>query len=181
MRNVIKASLVFCVLLMLVSCGSNPIKKTEGQVVYTQIGLWSEGGEHATTNYSRRDFIPVNTKVEILDTSSDTIRFKAVGDDDRILLVNIQDYTHKNIKGIYQRYFGESTVDLSGFGSEVRKNILSGRIEKGMSKDAVRLARGYPPAHRTSTLEDKVWIYWQSRFDKIAVTFEDNKIVDIKD
>ena len=53
-----------------------------------------------------------------------------------------------------------------------RKGIAEGKVYKGMSKEGVRIAFGYPAAHRTASLDSNVWTYWTNRFRTIAVNFD---------
>lgn len=61
-----------------------------------------------------------------------------------------------------------------------RKNIKNGTIAVGMSKDAVVMAYGYPPSHKTPTLDSNMWTYWRDRFRRVFVYFENGKVVNIK-
>ena len=42
-----------------------------------------------------------------------------------------------------------------------------------MSKEGVILAIGYPPVHKTVSLEGKTWKYWTNRFNTFDVIFDD--------
>ena len=160
--------------------GKSPIPQTEGKTATTQINMWSYKGELETTHYAVDTLIPVNSKVDILDTTSKTITFRVKDTGMEVTLVNKAKYTQMSIEGIYDRYFGDSNVNLSKFTKLERDAIESGRVVEGMSKDAVLVARGYPPAHQTPTLESNSWRYWQSRFDTIIVNFDDGKVSSIR-
>lgn len=174
------AILALLAALVLAGCAPSPIKNLEGQSAITQINMWSYNGASETTNYAVDTFIPVNSKVEILETSADTIVFRVKDTGWEVALVNKAKYTGKNIDEIYDRYFGNSKVSLSGFSKLERDAIENGEVVPGMSKDAVLIARGYPPAHKTPSLEDDSWRFWQSRFDTMVVEFEDGKVVNIR-
>ena len=53
-----------------------------------------------------------------------------------------------------------------------KKGIADGRAYKGMSKEGVRIALGYPALHETPSLQDDVWTYWRNRFATTAVEFD---------
>lgn len=160
--------------------GKSPIPQKEGKTAITQINMWSYQGELETTHYSVDTLIPVNSEVQIVNTTGKTITFVVQDTGMEVTLVNKEKYTGMGIEGIYDRYFGDSRVDLSKFSSLEREAIEEGQVVPGMSKDAVLVARGYPPAHRTPTLESDSWRYWQSRFDTIVVNFEDGEVVNIR-
>jgi len=48
----------------------------------------------------------------------------------------------------------------SKFNGEEKENIKKGTIAEGMSKEAVLMAYGYPPSHRTAALASDEWAYW---------------------
>ncbi len=184
-RKVFRSALllVLFVLFSFTACrGPSPIKDVEGSKVYTQIGMWVDGNALETTNYSRGWFLPVNTRVKIENTTARTIRVHVPSRGQSFVIKNRQNYTGKNIEGIYNQYFGDEKVSLKKFDKDVRENIKSGNLEKGMSKKATILARGYPPVHRTSSLESNVWTYWKGRFTgRIKVHFKKEKISRIEE
>ena len=171
---------LFATAILAGCAGKSPIPQKEGKTAVTQINMWSYKGELETTHYAVDTLIPVNSEVQIMDTSSKTITFRVVDTGMEVTLVNKQKYTGMGIDGIYDRYFGDSKVNLSKFSDLEREAIENGRVVPGMSKDAVLVARGYPPAHRTPTLESDSWRYWQSRFNTIVVNFDDGKVVNIR-
>jgi len=171
---------LFATAILAGCAGKSPIPQKEGKTAVTQINMWSYKGKLETTHYAVDTLIPVNSEVQIMDTSSKTITFRVVDTGMEVTLVNKQKYTGMGIDGIYDRYFGDSKVNLSKFNDLEREAIENGRVVPGMSKDAVLVARGYPPAHRTPSLESDSWRYWQSRFNTIVVNFEDGKVVNIR-
>ncbi|KXS52578.1 MAG: hypothetical protein AWU57_3040 [Marinobacter sp. T13-3] len=171
---------LFATAILAGCAGKSPIPQKEGKTAVTQINMWSYKGELETTHYAVDTLIPVNSEVQIMDTSSKTITFRVVDTGMEVTLVNKQKYTGMGIDGIYDRYFGDSKVNLSKFSNLEREAIENGRVVPGMSKDAVLVARGYPPAHRTPSLESDSWRYWQSRFNTIVVNFDDGKVVNIR-
>ena len=58
--------------------------------------------------------------------------------------------------------------------------IRSGVLDVGMSKPAVLLSWGYPPIHKTPTLEQQTWTYWTSRFNTVEISFDaEDRIIEI--
>ena len=71
-----------------------------------------------------------------------------------------------------------SLVSLSGID---QKGIKEGKAYPGMTKKGVRIALGYPASHKTSSLQSNTWIYWQNRWNSMAVEFGKNgKVIAIK-
>jgi hypothetical protein len=73
-------------------------------------------------------------------------------------------------------------VSLKKLSEIDRKGIKDGRAYKGMTKEGVMKALGYPATHRTPSLEINTWTYWTNRFGTIAVDFDANgKVVSVTD
>ena len=53
---------------------------------------------------------------------------------------------------------------------------LFAKIQIGMSRSQVLMARGVPPPHRTPSLKDATWTYWQDHWNTIAVYFAGDKV-----
>lgn len=166
---------------VLVGCSAAPLEKQHGNEYYTQVGLWAQGGQHITTNYKSGRFIPVNTRVELIGSTGNTLRFRVPSMGDYVVTaVNKQNYSGEDVKGIFKRTLGPEQVDLDRFSEDVYESIRSGEIEPGMSKQAVILARGYPPSHETPKLDSDTWKYWNSRFGTILVHFENGQVSKIE-
>ena len=76
---------------------------------------------------------------------------------------------------------GEQKTSLGHLSQIDRKGIKEGKAYKGMTKDGIRIALGYPAKHRTPSLEDNTWIYWRNRFRTMAVEFgADGKVTLIR-
>lgn len=181
MRFVYSVLVLSVVTLGLAACAGSPIKQLEGQEKYTQLNLWIEGGEHLTTNYQAGWRLPVNSKVRIDDTSGDSIKVRAVDSGREFVVVNVEGYSGQDIAGIADRYFADAPRDLDGFNASEKENIREGEIKPGMSKQAVLIARGYPPAHKTASTRANEWKYWTSRFDTVVVNFENGRIAQVTD
>lgn len=161
--------------------GKSPISGVEGNTAHTQLNFWVVDGEHETTNYRMGSMIPVNSEVRIVDTSGRTITGEVTDSGERFTIINVADYSKEDIEGIYNRYFGSGPRDLGSFRAEERRAIENGEIEEGMSKDAVLVARGYPPAHETASTEMNSWRYWKGRHNTRIVRFENDRVTSIRD
>ena len=125
------------------------------------------------TNFGRGTFIPVNTPVIIVGKKSH--KFFFMHDEKTIMLFNRDEYTKLNNDDFRDRQLSDKQVDLSMFGENDKKNILRGRVTIGMSKKAVLLTRGYPPAHKTPNLKSNRWRYWEERSHSHYYYFVDGK------
>lgn len=73
--------------------------------------------------------------------------------------------------------FSPKKVSLAHFSTVDKKGIENGSVIKGMTKEGIKTALGYPAAHKTPSLDDNEWMYWTNRFGTFAVLFDQNGIV----
>lgn len=93
-----------------------------------------------------------------------------------------------NLKDHLQRVFIRDIDLLRGQVADLSEldqdGIYEGRALVGMSRAGVLVANGYPPefANSKDLMQAHDWHYWQSRFDKIKISFNRqgyiSKIVD---
>lgn len=180
-RRAVLVSGLFAAFLAACASGPPPLREHHGARVYTQVNLWGEHDEHIATNYRIGWHLPINSPVEILDSTEETITVRAPEIGRRFTIHNEPAYTGEDIRGLYERYFGPEPVDLSGFSEVARRAIRNGRVREGMSKEAVLLARGYPPVHHTPSTAANTWTYWVGRFEKRRIEFDRGRVVRIVD
>ena len=78
------------------------------------------------------------------------------------------------------RYFGRDCPQaaIDALTPVEKEGLRLGIAKKGMRKEAVILAIGYPPLRDTPALDVKTWRYWSSRWRYFTVTFDDKGIVE---
>jgi hypothetical protein len=124
-------------------------------------------------DYQYHAMIPVNTPVTIDKVKSSGIYMTSEADGTKITF----EYRATNMGGLSaEEYVGyitaPSKVSLNQFSPIDKKGIADGKAYKGMSKDGVRMALGYPALHKTASLQENVWTYWRNRFATTAVEFD---------
>lgn len=179
--RIVKTLWLVATCLLLAACAFSPIREFEGKTLYTQRNLWVADGVHETTNYRVGYMIPVNTRVRIGDTNERVIKVSVPGTGERFRIINIRKYTNQDIEGIFNRYFADERENLDVFGADEREAIEAGEIERGMSKDAVLIARGFPPAHETPSIRMDEWRFWKSGNDTRVVRFDIERVSDVID
>ena len=165
----------FCLALLgLSSCSSPAFVQPQGDV-YAQCGFRFEKGRHLTTNYiGKGDFVAAGSKVLIVKVGQKDFVVQ-LEDGRQVEIENIEKFTLLGIKAISERMFAATAPVLSGLSAAELAAVKAGRIEVGMSKKAVLLAVGYPPAHESSISSDS-WLYWQSRFNKQRIEFVNDRV-----
>ncbi len=153
------------------------------QQMHTQNTMWAQGSGITTLNFSQGFPIPVNSVVFYEDINSKQVAFTY--NEKRYYLRNSPRHSKTNMDQMLDRYFAAGKVDLSKFTKKEQTAIKAGRVEVGMSKEAVLVSRGYPPAHATPTLQQDEWKYWKFQYgyasDTIIYHFKDNKVSSIQD
>lgn len=186
MQRLVNVILVF-MLISLTACQFSETKPEImpagiqlGDKYFTQVTIRYEKGQFRTTNYQRGTFLPVNTEVELLEVTPKAIKVKLLPINTDLLIVNVPKHTGDDIYQAFNKLFAKNKVNLSRFNSQEQKNIKLGSVAKGMSKQAVQVAIGYPPVIRTPSLEADEWVYWSSRFRTFKVNFQNGKVASIQ-
>ena len=165
--------------------GKLPKVENEG-IYYTKTNMWFEHPKNfLSINFHKGMIIPAGTKVKILRCSGAKIRF--VDEDNGVTYDYVHSKKHSRIKlkELFSRYFSKENVmapggAFSAFTKEEQENIKEGEITMGMSKDAVLMAYGYPPSHKTLNLSSDTWTYWVSRASRVEVYFKDGVVTEIE-
>ena len=180
MKNIISTIMALFAALIITGCGAAKLSPAQQAVVdskaelFTQVSMWTEKGRIVGTNYAAGEHIPVNSKVTILAINSKVIVFEYKGA--KIKYEVYTKYTRVDSGAMLDRLFSKTKVNLSKLSPSTKKNVLNGVIAKGMSKDVVLMARGYPPFHVTKGTESNTWKYWRNRWVTAIVTFKDGKV-----
>lgn len=145
-----------------------------GSSYFTRYNVWVEKEKSLTTNYSRGELIPFNTKVTLDAISAKKIVLNIDGR--KITIVNVRKHTQRNTTEIASELLSANAISLSGVSESLQADMLSGVLRLGMSKDQALMTRGYPPRHKTPTIKANHWVYWTSRFVQRTVVFEGGKL-----
>jgi len=165
----------------------------EGKTYFSRANIWYENPENIpSTNYHKGAILPVGTKVKIVrygrktgkNRGKNRIEFTVVDKGLICTLIQIQKHSTINLRAFFDRYFSPKNPMARGgvfhtFTKDEQKNIKNGTIAAIMHRDAVIMAYGYPPSHKTPVLSSDIWKYWLDRFRRLVVTFRDDRIVSI--
>lgn len=66
---------------------------------------------------------------------------------------------------------------LAAFAPEMRSAILAGHIRRGMSREQVAMAVGYPITSENPRLDAETWRYWRSMSDEFQVLWNGQGLV----
>ena len=63
-------------------------------------------------------------------------------------------------------------VKLAAYPAKLRESIQGGRISRGMTREQVLMAVGYPITSENPSLDAATWRYWVSSFSEFQVSFD---------
>lgn len=62
---------------------------------------------------------------------------------------------------------------LAGYSAAHREAIISARLMRGMTREQVLMAVGYPVSSENPMLESNIWRFWRDSFNEFQVHFDD--------
>jgi len=177
--------LIFCVIS---GCSSlKSVKPGPGQHFYLAHNIWYERMNAVTSkntghfitlpviNYKTGKMIKAGTEVEDVKISNKFIKF-LIPAINKTITFKINRKFQGNLDGdqLFKRTIITDKIDLitQRMESDEISSIKAGILTKGMSKEAVLVSFGYPPLHKTPTLDVDTWLYWRNKFGKIKVNFD---------
>lgn len=136
---------------------------------------YEEGKEWETTNYwtDASIFVPINSKVTLVSLSGKEMKIKIEKSGETVTIENVKKYSQKDMATIAKNMLTRNPVPIEKFDDKIAKNIRNGILVLGMTKEQVVMTRGYPPGHKTPSLEVDSWTYWTNRFVTHLLVFED--------
>lgn len=153
----------------------------EGREYYLRHGIWHEMWKFDTTNYARGTLVPINAKVRVEKLLGEKMSIRVIADSQLIWIYNRTKYSRQSMYEIARRMLSEKETPLRGCSDETAAAIRSGVMKLGMSKVEVIMARGWPPAHKTPSLDLDTWVYWPSRYVQQTIVFKDGKLAEGRD
>lgn len=169
---------LLCCLCSINAYAFNP----KGETYYTKVNVWYEDVKKISTTYNKGAMIPAGTKVTILSLGRKKVKFCCENESVTCIMRRIKKYSIPIKKEAwFKKYFSkvDITKKVNGFTELEKSAIKLGEVYFEMSKAAVLMAYGYPPSHVTPMLSSNTWVYWQSKFKRKKIEFEDEKVAKI--
>jgi len=149
-----------------------------GQDYFTRFSLFEEKGDYDITNYSRGNLVPINTPVKLVSLSGKKILLKRLDDGKEITVINKQEYSKKPNADVAALILSTEKTPIEKLVPALQTAIKNGELRKGMTKEQAILARGYPPAHKTPSIDGDRWVYWSSKFVQLTVVFSNGRLTE---
>jgi hypothetical protein len=154
------------------------IQPVAGKSFFVRSSLHYEKGKHLATNYARGDLLPINTEVELVSIRGDEIRLRRKDTDENVTIVNVPKYTLGSTEELAGRILADRETPLDEIPEKFARAIKSGTLRLGMTRELALMARGYPPAHETPSIDGDIWKYWSSRFVVQTVVFDGDRLIE---
>jgi hypothetical protein len=125
----------------------------------------------------RKQLLPAGTPVKV--TGTGRYRLKITVDGKKLELGN--DYSRAvGMEDFARRYIlaEDPSRLVAGYPAKVREAIAASRVMRGMTREQVLMALGYPPAHYTPDLEAPLWKYWADSGSEFQVFWGNDGRVD---
>lgn len=162
--------------LLFTSCHRTiPTPTTLRGKLYLSQNMWYEHpAKLYSINYQTGAIMPAGTAIHDIKLRKKAIYFKLPDSDQQYRIIYQAKYSRMPVLQFAKRLFThknfqELTQNLTP--AEVTF-IKTGVLTKGLSKAAVLIGYGYPPAHRT-ILSSNSWTYWKNRFITQRLIFDD--------
>ncbi|MDP8266436.1 MAG: hypothetical protein P9M07_05760 [Candidatus Aceula meridiana] len=158
-------------------------EKVKSEVFYLRSNMWFEKEKNfVSTNFHRGTIIPAGTEVRVEKFGGDKIKFTVVSENRAYTYTRAAKHSKIDLYELFDRYFSNDNPlkgDFKKLSSQEKENIENGKIEVGMSKEAVLMAYGYPPTHKTPSIDLDLWTYWEGRAKSFTVHFRNDKVSEI--
>ncbi len=155
----------------------------QGGQLYTLVNIHApaRGNRLSSVNYQGELLIPICTPVTFSRVTDREALFTLVTTGQPYRYVFHRRSLREPINQHLARYFGTACPDISGLSPEDQSGVRDGRVYQGMTKQGVILAIGYPPQHRTPSLDGDVWRYWRTRMGTFEVYFQNGFVAGIRE
>ena len=148
---------------------------------YTCCNLHYERPEISDVNYQRGTLIPLGTRVQILEVGRHSVKFEPAGQPPLTLVLKYGKDALSMDQYLDRIFLADDPwAGLRRLNAKMQQLITQGTVEPGMTRSQVIMALGYPPAHRTPSLEGATWTYWANRWATFQVYFDGDKVVRVE-
>jgi hypothetical protein len=201
MRQYLGAALMVLVSATVACKGPAVPHPLSNQFRYTCCNLHYEKPDISDVNYQQGTLLPAGTRVQIMEVRGNKVTFAPVGHPPITLVLKYGDKQITMDQYLAREFLeqdpraklaapapapagrkggkGQATAKPAT-APNVRSAIEQGYAEAGMTKEEVLMALGYPPAHRTPSLDSAAWTYWQNRWRTFVVYFDGDKVVRVQ-
>jgi len=152
----------------------------QGRSLVTCCNIHAEGDDINDANYYVGSLVAAGTPVQVQSVTTDSITFTAAGR--KVILHHQYGTAQESMRQYIDKILvaDDPRARIASYQSAVQDAIRESRVERGMTRDQVILAIGYPATHKTPSTEASEWLYWYNHWVTYRVEFgPDGKVSDI--
>ena len=160
------------------------IQPEAGKTYFTRVTFFYEKGVHQATNFSRGESWPINTEVRvnsISDRRGGRFELERVDTGEKVTISNIPKHTNIGVQELASRMLADRKTPIERLPENFQSAIKAGQLRMGMPKEVAIMARGYPPATHTPSLDADRWTYQVNRFAVHTIVFSNGVISEGRD
>lgn len=176
-RGTLRAGIALAVLVGAGACKGPAVPHPmQNESRWLCCNLHYEKPKVSDVNFQRGTLVPFGTRVQILEVRSNSVTFQPEGHPPITWQVRYAKGTP--IDQTLERLFlaADPRARLRRVPAKTVKLIEQGAVDVGMTREQVLMALGYPPAHRTPSLDAAQWTYWDDRWTTFEVYFDGDKV-----
>jgi hypothetical protein len=153
------------------------LQSYQSRTLYTCCNLHHETEDISDANYYVGTVVPLGSPAKVQSAARKTVTVLVGGTTLRL------QHAYGREQESFQQYLDKVLVaedpklKEARFPRSVQDAINDGRVERGMTREQVIMALGYPPTHRTPSLSAPTWTYWYNRWVTYQVAFDDAGVV----
>ena len=141
----------------------------------TDLHVDDRSGTISSANLQYPILVPVCAEVGLLSAYPGALQFRVTATGQEYWYVEHQAGGGVPFDQQLAKYFGRACpqAELDALTPQEKEGVRLGVANRGMRKQAVILAMGYPPARDTKSLELPYWRYWSASNRYFTVVFND--------
>lgn len=156
------------------------LQKWQSQTLYTCCNIHFEKDEIVDANYYVGSNLAFGSPVAIQGMTKDSATFTAGAT--KLTLLHRYGTQQESLDQYLSKVLVSTDphVRFQSFPPKVQEAITNAKVEKNMTREQVLMSIGYPPTHKTASIDQPTWTYWYNRWVTYTVTFDDKgKVSDI--
>lgn len=130
----------------------------------------------------RASVLPAGTRVRIATVEDDTMTLRPVEAND-VYQITFEFGAEHTLPGLFLKSLlcdADPAKELESAPPDVAAAVRAGRVMVGMTKQQVIMARGYPPLHRTASLDAPEWLFYDGPGRGQYVTFVEDVVTSVR-
>jgi hypothetical protein len=150
------------------------LKAYQGRMLYTCCNMHYESGDINDANYYVGTLLPLGSQATVQKLTARSVTFAADGHP--LTLTQAYGTAQESFQAYLDKVLvsDDPKVKLATWPQAVQDAVRQAHVEVGMTRDEVIMSLGYPPTHRTPSLNDTTWTYWYNRWVTYQVVFDES-------